>query len=79
MGIKYSDLNDELSKDELAEFVTLLARLVRWSEGAVSGTLVYANETTGETMRIHIDAHDAVVCEMHKLAQLDKTVGSEIQ
>lgn len=78
-GIKYKGLNEQLSPEEMGTFTELLFRLVRWSEGGVNGVLWLGNEETGEKMQVHLDAHDAVLCEMHALEELDKTVGRTLQ
>jgi hypothetical protein len=37
------------------------------------------DEDTGEQMQVHLDAHDAVLCEMHALEELDKTIERTLQ
>lgn len=78
-GIKYNGFNEQLTSEEMLTFTELLFRLVRSSEGAVNGTLWRISEETGERMHIHLDAHDAVLCEMHALEQLDNTIGRTLQ
>jgi hypothetical protein len=78
-SIKYPNMNEKLNEEETATFVELLVRMVRWSEGGINGVLFFVNRDTGEQMQIHIDAHDAVMCEMEHLKNLDNTVGSTVQ
>lgn len=81
MEIEYPDNNQRLTQEEAQQFCYLLARLVRFTRGGFVGELVFDNANSGEEMLIHLDAHDAKMCDvahkMRELEQLDRSVGED--
>lgn len=67
----------ELSEEEMANFCHVLGVLVKKSGGMFEGRLFATAIETGERVEIHLQAHDSVLCEMHRLEELGKSVGGE--
>lgn len=68
---------EDISDEDMALFADVLRRLTTSPEGPCEFFAVLLSEHVGtkERREIHIHAHDAVLCEMRRLEEIDKTVG----
>lgn len=67
--------NTEFTEEQIATFCEVLTGLVTKCGGMFEGRLFAVALDNGEKREIHVQAHDAVWCEMQRLEGLDMHVG----
>lgn len=65
-----------MSEEEMATFCELMKKLVESNGGGIYGMITVVNNDTGKSLTLHVDIHDAALCEHRMLENIDATIGT---